>query len=124
MTQKVGGSKPPSRAMFLKCKKMHARSNDSRSLDASANGNSNFMKAMMLTVFLCACTPAQRNWRKNVSVDTGMGTQSLDPQNIFGYTGLSYWLGHGISVSGGVWRTVFPEWGPSVGVNYSITPFD
>ena len=82
------------------------------------------VKVLALAFLLTACAPAQRDWRANTSIDMGVGTQETEPDYAYGYLGASYWLDYGVSVTGGIWRTVAPYWGPYVGLNYSWVPFE
>jgi hypothetical protein len=78
----------------------------------------------LFILVMASCTPAQRDWRTNTSIDIGAGTPDTDPGYVYGYVGASYWLDYGVSVTAGAWRTVEPYWGPYLGINYSWVPFD
>lgn len=84
------------------------------------------MKILILIVLvsLAACTPAQRDWRNNTSVDLGAGGITTEIQNTSTYIGASYYYDYGFSASLGVWNDYFGGIGPYWGIGYSWVPFE
>lgn len=77
-----------------------------------------------LILLLLACSPAQRDWRANTSLDLGVGGESSEIKYSYPYVGMSYYLSHGFSASLGVWHGYYNERGPYWGINWSFLPFE
>lgn len=78
---------------------------------------------LILLASLAACTPAQKNWRSNTSIDIGVGGESTDVNYTYPTLGVSYYLS-GVSLSTGVWSDLYGNVGPYWAVGWSWLPFE
>jgi len=82
------------------------------------------MKKLILIglVSLSACSPAQRDWRTNTSIDLGVGGDGVDVKQTYPTVGMSYYLS-GVSVSTGVWSDFYGNMGPYWAMGWSWMAF-
>jgi hypothetical protein len=84
------------------------------------------VKILILVVLasLTACSPAQRDWRSNTSIDVGAGGITTQLNDASTYVGMSYYYDYGFSASLGVWNDFYGSVGPYWGIGYSWVPFE
>lgn len=76
----------------------------------------------LVLLLLLACTPAQRDWRNSLYVDTSLaGTDDVEATTM--NVGISYPLLGNLWGSMGGWTDIDGNIGPYWGMNYSFAPF-
>ena len=80
--------------------------------------------AVMVVSIVTCCTPAQTDWKRNLSVDLSLDGSPEDSKIVYQSVGVSYPLWYGFYAATGVWTNVMQTKGVYWGISYSFAPFE